>query len=121
MERLASLPELPTAILAANDLVAIGAAHVLHKLGYKVPADVSVVGYDNIRMAELFNPPLTTVAQPMYQLGETAMRALLRRWAKPTLNGAHKKFHPELVVRESTGTPRRDKQTPKTNRRTPYA
>ena len=122
MERLASLPELPTAILAANDLVAIGAAHVLHKLGYQVPADVSVVGYDDIRMAELFNPPLTTIVQPMYQLGETARRALLRRWAKAALNGSHKTFHPKLVVRESTAARRRDKQTSKTtNRRTPYA
>ena len=70
-----------TAIQAVNDLVAMGAAHLLLDRGFRIPEDLSVVGYGNIPCSELFRVPLTTVRQPKYQLGLAAgamMQALLR-------------------------------------------
>ena len=92
----------PTAIVAANDLVAIGSLNALRHLNKRVPEDVAVVGYDNIRMAELFDPAITTIAQPLYEMGETAMRAILARIANRELSGDTVKFETRLVVRASS-------------------
>jgi LacI family transcriptional regulator, repressor for deo operon, udp, cdd, tsx, nupC, and nupG len=97
------LPDPPTAIVAANDLVAIGALHALSHLNKRVPEDVAVVGYDNIRMAELFNPGITTVAQPLYRMGETAMEAVLARINDQAVGGETIKFETNLIVRTSSG------------------
>jgi DNA-binding LacI/PurR family transcriptional regulator len=76
---------LPTAILAANDLMAIGAMKAVQERGLTVPADVSVMGYDDIDIASLCTPALTTVRQPKYQMGESSVQRLLdrieKRWA----------------------------------------
>ena len=100
---LMGLPDPPTAIVAANDLVAIGALHALSHLNKRVPEDVAVVGYDNIRMAELFNQGITTVAQPLYRMGETAMEAVLARINDQALGGETIKFETNLIVRTSSG------------------
>jgi LacI family transcriptional regulator len=92
----------PTAIVAANDLVAIGALNTLRHLNKRVPQDVAIVGYDNISMAELFNPPITTIAQPLYKMGESAMEALLARINEPDLDGETIWFETELLVRASS-------------------
>ncbi len=100
----------PTAIVAANDLVAIGSLNALRHLNKRVPEDVAVVGYDNIRMAELFDPAITTIAQPLYEMGETAMyemgetaaRAILARIANRELSGEMVKFETRLLVRASS-------------------
>jgi DNA-binding LacI/PurR family transcriptional regulator len=92
----------PTAIVAANDLVAIGSLNALRHLNKRVPEDVAVVGYDNIRMAELFDPAITTIAQPLYEMGETAMSAILARIANRELSGEVVKFETRLVIRAST-------------------
>ena len=92
----------PTAIVAANDLVAIGSLNALRHLNKRVPEDVAVVGYDNIRMAELFDPAITTIAQPLYEMGETAMRAILARISNRELSGEMVKFETRLLVRASS-------------------
>lgn len=94
-----------TAIVAANDLVAIGAIAALKRLGRRVPHDIAVVGYDDIPMSSLYDPPLTTVAQPLAQLGAAAMRAILERAADRTLPGGMMHFGTRLVVRGSTAPP----------------
>jgi DNA-binding LacI/PurR family transcriptional regulator len=92
----------PTAIVAANDLVAIGALNALSHLNKRVPEDLAVVGYDNIRMAEVFNPAITTIAQPLHRMGETAMKAVLARINDPSLAGETVRFKTTLIVRSSS-------------------
>ena len=74
---LLALPEPPTAIFAANDVTAMRAIAAAQARGLAVPADLSVVGFDDIPDATLSNPPLTTVRQPLQDMGEAAMRMLL--------------------------------------------
>ncbi len=90
-----------TALLAYNDLSAIGAIRAIRERGLRVPEDISVVGFDDIASAAFQNPSLTTVRQPLRTMGITAARILLER-----LNGGEDPgevvVEPELVVREST-------------------
>jgi LacI family transcriptional regulator len=90
----------PTAVFCANDLLAIGVIHGLRKRGLRVPDDVAVVGYDDVELAAMTDPPLTTVHQPTYELGATAYELL--RSGEPE----QRLFSPHLVQRESTGAPR---------------
>ena len=69
----------PTAIFAANDLMAMGAIMAVRELGLGCPEDVSVVGFDNLDLVDLLQPPLTTVQQPVYRLGVTATQLLIQR------------------------------------------
>lgn len=91
----------PTAVFAANDLMALGLVRGLTERGLRVPADVSVVGFDDLEVTGFSLPPLTTVRQDFSELGREAVRVLLSRLAgeqpeAPTL------IAPELVVRAST-------------------
>jgi DNA-binding LacI/PurR family transcriptional regulator len=92
----------PTAILAFSDLMAIGIMHAVRAFGLSVPEDVSVVGFDDIYLAAHANPPLTTVSQPKYQIGQMAVRTIFE-----VLNGRKTSgfvlLECPLVVRESTG------------------
>ncbi|SLN75859.1 LacI family DNA-binding transcriptional regulator [Oceanibacterium hippocampi] len=72
------LPEPPSAIFVANDEMAFGAIHELRRLGLDVPADVSIVGFDDLYLSKAFFPPLTTVCQPRQEIGRAAMGILLR-------------------------------------------
>ncbi len=67
-----------SALFALNDLMAAGAIQALSKVGLRVPMDVSVIGYDDIPLARQLTPALTTVAQPAYEIGQTAAGQLLR-------------------------------------------
>lgn len=96
-------PQRPTAIVAANDLMAMGAIRELRKAGLRVPEDVSVVGFDNILFAELADPPLTTVALPREEIGQAAVEALLHTVTNESKQGREYKITPRLIVRESTG------------------
>lgn len=94
----------PTALLCANDMVALGALQSLVHDGVRVPQDVAVVGYDDLEWAENSIIPLTTVRQPRHLLGATAVRMMLELFkqdaARPRDN--HIVLRPELVVRETT-------------------
>jgi LacI family transcriptional regulator len=95
----------PTAIFCANDVTAMRATRVAHDLGLDVPGDVSIIGFDDIPEASLNNPPLTTVRQPLGEMGREAMAMLLDLLAGRDRE-QHLRMRTELVVRESTGAPR---------------
>jgi LacI family transcriptional regulator len=95
--------ELPEAIIAMNDPMAIGVLGTLSKAGVKVPHDVAVVGFDDIFPSSLTDPPLTTVSQPMRMLGERACSRLIDRIADPGLPPKVEVLPTELVIRESCG------------------
>jgi DNA-binding LacI/PurR family transcriptional regulator len=93
-----------SAILAFNDVSALGAIRALFEAGLRVPEDVSVVGFDDIQSAEFQHPGLTTIRQPLRKMGKTAAEVVLRRVRKPLEepNVAEIVVEPELIVREST-------------------
>ncbi len=108
MEKLIALRELPTAILCSNDMSAIGVLHALHRTPHTVPQEISVVGFDDIHLAQFMLPPLTTVQMSSRDLATAAVEALRagiepdhpksaqREWQIPT----------RLIVRRSTSFPR---------------
>jgi len=110
MTRLLNVPRPPTAVLASNDLTAIGALRAVRRRGWSVPGDMSVIGFDDIHFAEFTEPPLTTVALSRLELAEKAVYAL-RQHIEPCTNGepahgAEYKITPALVIRQSTSHPR---------------
>jgi LacI family repressor for deo operon, udp, cdd, tsx, nupC, and nupG len=78
MEQLLALPQRPTAVFCYNDATAIGAMRAVRIAGLDIPGDLSIVGFDDIDMARYLEPPLTTVAQPKRQMGETAVEVILQ-------------------------------------------
>jgi LacI family transcriptional regulator len=98
-------PELPDAIVCGNDQMAIGAMRELQAAGIRVPADVAVTGFDDIRLGALFTPPLTTIRQSLRLLGERACSRLLERIADPALPRRTERLPTKLIVRESCGCP----------------
>lgn len=93
-----------TALFSFNDISAIGAIRALRESGLRVPEDVSVVGFDDIQSAAFQNPGLTTIRQPLREMGVIAAESLLRRIARPRSDCPKRiTVEPELVVRESTG------------------
>ncbi|WP_172586236.1 ribose utilization transcriptional repressor RbsR [Ligilactobacillus agilis] len=91
-----------SAVFAVNDEMAIGLYRGLNERGLEVPADLSIVGYDNIDLSEYVNPPLTTIAQPVFEMGQVAFRTLLQRIEQPDAPAQKIKLPVELVVRESS-------------------
>ncbi|RME99784.1 MAG: LacI family transcriptional regulator [Chloroflexi bacterium] len=100
--RMLSAAEPPTAIFACNDLMAVGAVSAAIERGLRVPQDISVVGYDDVPLASYTNPPLTTVAQPSYEMGQLAAEMLLQRISNREMPIRRMQLHPRLVVRQST-------------------
>jgi len=101
MKYFLELPERPTAIFAATDEMAIGAIHCIQDMGLKVPEDISVISVDNIRMASMVRPQLTTVAQPMYDIGAVSMRLLTKLMKKESVEQAKIILPHELLMRQS--------------------
>jgi len=93
----------PTAILAVNDLVAIGAANYLLDKGIEIPREISVAGFGNILAAEFFRVPLTTVRQPKLRLGDAAMGLMQQLLKGEKVEGV--RLEAELVIRQSSGPP----------------
>lgn len=94
-----------TALVCYNDMAAIGAIRALMDRGLRVPEDVSVVGFDDIQSAAFHNPSLTTVRQPLNQMGAVAARILLQRIRGQATFPDSVPILPELVIRESSGPP----------------
>jgi DNA-binding LacI/PurR family transcriptional regulator len=92
-----------TAVVAYNDVLAIGVMKGLSRLGVRVPDDVSVVGFDNILLAEVIEPELTTVASPLRAQGETSVRNLVAMIGGAVPTGEPLVMPVRLVVRHSTG------------------
>jgi DNA-binding LacI/PurR family transcriptional regulator len=94
----------PTAVIAYNDIMALGALHAARAHHLRVPDDLSVVGFDDIAMAAHANPPLTTISQPKYRLGRVAMRLVrhMMEGQRPPGEG-YTLMESPLIVRESTG------------------
>lgn len=95
------------AVFAHNDLSAAGAIKSVHEAGLTVPGDVAVVGFDDIPLAAHTDPPLTTVHQPLRQMGETAARMLMAYFAGTPLPDSPNVIPTNLVVRGSTAAPRK--------------
>jgi DNA-binding LacI/PurR family transcriptional regulator len=92
----------PTAIICVNDFMAVGVLRQLREQGLRVPDDVSVTGFDNIKLSEFCYPPLTTVHIPRDRIGQLAFGILLPESVKTKTPGRDIHIDPELVVREST-------------------
>lgn len=103
---LLSLTPRPTAVMCANDLIALGMLRGLTDAGVAVPGDIALVGYDDVAFASMLSPSLTSVRQPKYELGAIAADLFLEE----ALGSGHRhrlvRFEPELVVRASSGAPR---------------
>jgi LacI family transcriptional regulator len=101
-----SLPDRPSAVFVTADRLAIGFVHQLQARGVRVPEDVAVVGYDDIRYAEFLRVPLTTVALPKYEMGQLAAQILFERienGGADSMEWQHVLLQPELIVRASCG------------------
>jgi DNA-binding LacI/PurR family transcriptional regulator len=102
IDRILAGGRLPTAIVAANDLCAVGAIGALNASGIKVPDDVSVIGYDNSQIAQLELVRLTSVRQPIDRFGPVAVNTLLRRIESPDLTRSIRRIGATLAVRATT-------------------
>jgi DNA-binding LacI/PurR family transcriptional regulator len=102
MQNLLRLPRPPSAVMASNDLTAIGALSAIYHAGLKVPDDISIIGFDDISFAQLTQPPLTTVVLSRTQLAITAFAALDRLIRKEDTNGVDYRIPTHLIVRAST-------------------
>ncbi len=94
----------PTAIFCANDAMAAGVLLALHRAGLAVPGDVSVVGYDDLPNSQYTIPPLTTVRQPIYEMGRHAADRVIDQIEGTRKEPVHTKLDVELVMRESSST-----------------
>ena len=102
-KELLHLPEPPTAIAASCDTSALGAVQAARELGLEIGTQISVTGFDNIRIASSITPPLTTVHQPIYQFGQNAVEMLVKLINNIPLPERHVRLPTELIVRQSTG------------------
>ena len=105
-KQLLTAPNRPTAIFACNDLMAVGCISAARELGLSVPEDLSVVGFDDVKLASFTNPPLTTIAQPTYKIGTLAIEMLLDRLQKGDALPRLERLDTKLVIRHSTAPPR---------------
>lgn len=101
-KQLLSIEKRPTAIFAISDSMAVGAIRAIKESGYKVPGDIAVAGFDNISFASMCEPPLTTISQPKYDLGCTAMEMLLKQIQGKKNEPKEILLEHELVIRQST-------------------
>ena len=106
-EKLLELHDPPTAIQFINDYTALGAYNVIYNKGLRIPDDLSVIGYDDIKISKFLNPPLTTISQPIREMGRTAGEMLIK-----SINGDPNRIKREirlpgkLIIRNSTASPK---------------
>ncbi|AWP33085.1 HTH-type transcriptional repressor PurR [Pantoea eucalypti] len=101
MQQILSQKQRPTAVFCGGDIMAMGAICAADEMGLRVPQDISVIGYDNVRNARYFAPALTTVHQPKAQLGEKALDMLLDRITSKREVSQTIEVHPTLIERRS--------------------
>lgn len=108
MQKVLALQDRPTAILCSNDMTAIGVQHALFEADMKVPDDLSLIGFDDIHLAEYTIPPLTTVRMSCKELALRAVNLLMEQLQPETgkPRALHPKIDTKLVVRQTTGLPR---------------
>lgn len=105
--RLLDLHEPPTAIFAFNDNMAIGAMRAARERGVRVPEELSVVGFDDVEAAEIVTPQLTTIRQPLAEMGRMAVSVLERLIEGQRVEALHVELRTQLVVRQTTAPPGR--------------
>ena len=98
---LLSLADPPTALFVCNGLMMAGALEAIAVRGLKIPRQVAIVGFDELTLADVFNPPLTVVRQPAYEVGKCAAELLLKRIEDPKRPASSLKLLPELIIRKS--------------------
>jgi LacI family transcriptional regulator len=104
-EQLLDLPEPPTAIFCFNDNMAVGAMRAARVRGVRIPEDLSIVGFDDLEEAEIVTPALTTIRQPLAEMGRIAVSLLMRLLDNQRLEALHVELGTRLVVRDSTAPP----------------
>lgn len=101
MKRFLKLAEPPTAIFAANDLLALGAIQAIQKKKYHIPEDFCIIGFDDIRLASFVHPSLTTIRQPMLEMGALAVKMLLKIIEEGEFNQKKIVLKSKLIIRKS--------------------
>jgi DNA-binding LacI/PurR family transcriptional regulator len=104
MERLLSQKQRPTAVLASNDLMAVGAMQAAHAAHLRIPGELSIVGFDDLPFAGMVHPPLTTIRHPRRQVAALAFQSL-QSALEGKKTAPQEALHPRLVVRNSTAAP----------------
>jgi DNA-binding LacI/PurR family transcriptional regulator len=104
MEKLLNGVRHPTAIMCSNDMTALGVLHKVYRAGLRVPHDLSVIGFDDIQMARVMIPPLTSIRMSRLELAKTAVAALRARVEGMPCEREYR-IETQLVVRESTSGP----------------
>ncbi len=105
MARLLALPKRPTAVFVASDVVAMGAVRAAKRAGLEIPGDLAIIGFDDIPLAEYFDPPLSTVHLPAYGLGWAAAERLIRIVNREGLDQPGILLSSDLIVRQSSQPP----------------
>lgn len=100
-EEMLNLPEPPTALFVCNGLMTTGALETIHQRGLKIPKQIAIVGFDEMPLAAVFNPPLTVVRQPAYEVGKSAAELLLKRLDDPKRPATSLRLLPTLMMRKS--------------------
>ena len=102
MSRFLALEERPTAVFAANDLMAMGAIKAIKDARLEIPRDVAVVGFDDLLLASISDPPMTSVHQPIFDVGKEAVRLLVGQMQNNQKLVQKVVLDTELIIREST-------------------
>ncbi len=101
-KELLQMKNTPTAIFAISDITAIGAIRAIKEAGLKIPEDIAVVGFDNTSIASMYDPQVTTISQPRYDLGKISMEMLLNLINNEKVSSREVYLEHELIIREST-------------------
>jgi LacI family transcriptional regulator len=104
MEQILTAPNRPTAVMCSNDMTAVGVLHQAYKSGLRIPQDLSVIGFDDIQLARVVIPPLTSIQMSRTSLATSAVNAL-RAHTEATSPRREYPIETQLVVRESTTFP----------------
>ena len=99
--QLNAIEEMPTAFFADNDIIAIEVYKVLIQMGYKIPEDISIIGFDNISYSQIMNPPLTTIDAPQYIMGQSAVNLLMEKIDKQVQGIQKVEIMTSLIKRQS--------------------